>query len=285
MNKIKVLAVLAAASFLFPPSSGAVDLSLRLSSGIAWLKAGEINLALTGWREGWRFQAEGDPDLSLENEASGAVHLGIDFEAELLLSFSRWLALGLSAGYSYASTDEERTRLSIRQDEILFDYARPTQVSAYPVFLSAYAFLPLGQKFRAYLRAGVGSMYVKCVVREANKKAAAERFAYTLYESATARQAGYLGAVGLSYTFDQSLSFFAEALIRWTEVSGFEGEDAQGMGGRLYTYEERRPDIDFWQYKMALHPEEPGGESVRNVQEATVDFSGYSIKIGLSLKL
>ncbi|MFZ2054739.1 MAG: hypothetical protein WAU81_11130 [Candidatus Aminicenantales bacterium] len=285
MKRFKTIAILATVSFLFPSLSSGFDLTLRLSSGLGWLKADEVNRTLAGWREGWKRQVEAYPNMSMEGESAASLHLGIDFEAELLLSFSRWLALGIGAGYAFASLDEKQTLLPIRQDGVLFDYARPTKISAYPVFLSAYAFLPLGQKFNAYLRGGLGSMFARCIVREVNKKAEAARFGYTVYDNARASRVGYLGGLGLSYAFDKSLGFFAEAEVRWAKVSGFEGEDDLGESGRLYTYDEYRPDIDFWQPRMALHPEEPGGEGVRDVREATVDFSGYSVKIGLFLKL
>ncbi|MGB7297312.1 MAG: hypothetical protein WBC70_17175 [Candidatus Aminicenantales bacterium] len=284
MNRIKAIAVLTAVSVLIPSFSGAMDLSLRLSSGLGWLQADEINRALSGWREGWRSQVEMNPNLSLESETTGSLHLGVDFEAELLLSFSRWLALGIGAGYAFASLDEKKTLLSIHRAAGLFEYARPTKISAYPVFLSAYASLPLGQKFKAYLRAGLGAIFARYVVREASKRAEAGRFGYTVYDNASASRVGYLGGLGLSYAFDRSVGFFAEIDQRWAEVSGFKGEDSEGVSGRLYSYEEYESNSDIWQPRMAIHPEEPGGEGVRDVRQATVDFSGYLIKIGLFLK-
>ncbi|MBN2408744.1 MAG: hypothetical protein JXE07_03320 [Candidatus Aminicenantes bacterium] len=285
MNRIKTIAFLAALSLFSPSFSGAADLMLRLSAGLDRTSADEVNRALAGWREGWRLKTEGDPNLTLENETSGALHLGVDFEAELLLSFSRWLTLGLGAGCSFASLDERQTRLSIRQDGALFDYTRPTKISAYPVFLSAYVFLPLGQKFKAYLRAGMGAIFARNVIREASKKAEAGRFSYTAYHNAGANGTGYIGGLGLSYAFDESLGFFAEASFRRAEVSGFEGENSLGESGALYIYEEYDPDVDFWQLRMSVHAAEPGGEAVRDVRKATVDFGGYSVRIGLSLKL
>jgi hypothetical protein len=284
MKHLKAAAILTAVSLFIPSLSSAFDLSLRISSGLGWLKAAEVNSALAGWREGWKLKTEIDPNMSLESESSGPLHLGIDFETELLFSFSRWLGVGVSAGYAFASRDEKQTLLSISQKGILYDYARPTKISAYPIFLSLYAMLPLGQKFRAYLRGGLGSIRTTYVVREANKKAEAPRFSYSVYNNAKASCRGYLGSLGLSYAFDQSLGFFIEAMVRSARVSGFEGEDMLGVKGRLYAYEEYRPDIDFWQSRTSLLPEEPGGETIRNVREATVDFSGYSARIGLFLK-
>lgn len=277
-------AILAIGTLLFPALSSGSNLYLRLSSGLGWLKADELNFCLTAWKEGWRLQAEVDPGLNLESEAIRSLHIGTDFEAELLLSFSRWLALGVSAGYAYASLDEENTLLSILQEGTLYDQARPTKVSAYPVYLSVFLSLPLGRKISAYLRGGVGTVFARYVVREANKKAEVSRFTYTAYDNATASRGCYLGSLGLSYAVDPSLGFFVEATARQAKISGFEAADEFGGRSRLYTYEEYRPEIDFWQLRIGLHPEEPSGPGVREVREATVDFGGYSAKIGIFLR-
>ncbi len=284
MKRTRAIVILATVLLFSAPTSFCLDFLFRLSSGLGWLKADEVNLALTGWQEGWKRQAELGQNIDLESENFRSLHLGIDFEAELLFSFSRWLGLSVSAGYVYASLDETRTLLSVNQEGILTDYARPTKVSAYPVLFSAYVFIPLGQKLSAFLRGGLGTMQARYVVREARKEAGAERYAYPVYDNAKASGPSYLGGFGLSYALDRSLGFFLEATFRSAKVSGFEGEDKLGVKGRLYAYEEYRSDIDFWQPRMALHPEEPGGGGFRNVREATVDFSGYSAKIGLFLK-
>ncbi len=284
MKRMKAIIVLATVFVISTPASFCSDFLFRLSSGLGWLKADEVNRSLTGWQEGWKRQVDVDPSLSLESENFRSLHLGIDFEAELLFSFSRWLGLSVSAGYVYASLDEKQTLLSINQEGILTDYARPTKVSAYPVLLSAYIFIPLGQKLSAFLRGGLGTIQARYVVREARKEAESERYVYPVYDNAKASGPSYLGGLGLSYALDRSLGFFLEANFRSAMVSGFEGEDKLGVKGRLYTYEEYRPDIDFWQPRMGLHPEEPTVDGIRNVREATVDFSGFSAKIGLFLK-
>jgi hypothetical protein len=285
MKRIKNIALLATLGLLAPSLSSGFDLTLRLSAGLGRLKADEVNRALAGWQEGWNRQVGLYPNWSLQGENTGSLHLEVDFEAELLFSFSRWLGLSLSTGYAFAALDEKQTLLSISQDGILYNYARPTKINALPVLISAYVFLPLGQKFNGYLRGGLGALYATYVVRETNKLAEASRFAYPVYDNAKTRGLSYVGGLGLTYKLDQSLGFFVEVAVRSARVSGFEGEDKQGVKGRLFSYEEYRPDIDFWQPQTRVHPEEPGGGNVRNVREATVDFSGYSAKIGVCLKL
>jgi hypothetical protein len=212
------------------------------------------------------------------------LRLGLDFEAELVLSFSRWIKLGLSAGYGYGSLDEEATLLTIDQAGTLYERGRPTKVSAYPLLVTGYFNVPLGEKLNAYIRGGVGMIQVRYVSREAQKKEGDARFAYPVYDNASSSRLTYLGGLGLSYSFDQSLGFFVEADARSAHIEGLSGEDRLEQKGTLYSYEEYLPLPGYWRPTMHVLPEGPSGDNIRNVREAVIDFSGYSFKIGLLLK-
>jgi hypothetical protein len=136
----------------------------------------------------------------------------------------------------------------------------------------------------AYLRAGVGAIQARYVSREAQRNVGDNKFIYLSYDNAGTRGLTYLGGLGLSYSFDQSLGFFVEAAARFARVDGLAGEDNLEQKGTLYSYEEYLPQSGYWRPKMHVLPEEPGGANFRNIREAEVDFSGYSIKIGLLLK-
>jgi hypothetical protein len=228
--------------------------------------------------------ADVDPNQEFVSGESRTLHLGVDFEAELILSFSRWIKLGLSAGYGHGFLDEKATLLTLDQAGVLYERARPTKVSAYPFLLSGYFNIPLGRKFNIYLRAGAGLIQASYVSREAQKKVTEKRFEYPVYDLAKARRMTYLGGLGCSYSFDESLGFFLEASARSARVGGLSGENQNIKHGLLYSFEESLPQAGFWRPKMHVRYEAPQGDNVRTVREATVDFSGYSIKIGLILK-
>ncbi len=136
-------------------------------------------------------------------------------------------------------------------------------MSAYPVMASGYLFFPFGPKVNLYLRAGAGFVFAKFVGREGLKKPEETRFFYTIFETATARQAAVLGGLGLSYNFDPAFGFFIEAAARSGKVAGFAGEDSLQQAGRLYAYEEFIPDLGFWQAKVHVLPEAPAGGNFR----------------------
>ncbi len=261
-----------------------MEIQLRLSSGLRRLNPNETNLALAAWGERMAREASTLPGWSLESGKVPPLHLGFTFEGELTLFLTRRLALGLSTGYLYGDLSEEDTLLVVRQPDGTYDHARPTKVSGYPVTFLGYLVFPLGSKFDIYLKGGGGFIQAKYVDREAVRPEGQTKFSYSTLTMAEARRSTYLGGVGFDYRFDPSFGFFIEATMQSAQVSGFSGENEAGDKGTLYFFEEYVPQLDFWQATMRVLPEPPSGENYRSVQQATVDFSGFSVKIGMLVK-
>ena len=272
-------------SWLFIPAGlQGLDILLKLSSGLWRMYLAEVNSALTGWKEGLERESAANPNARFTSGEVGRLRLGMDFEAEIILSLSRWFRLGLSAGYSHGSLDEEANRLTIEQSGIPYEWTRPTKVNAHPLLVSGYFNLPLGKKFNAYLRAGAGAIQARLITREGQKKATDSRFNYSVSDNAKASRLVSVAGLGFGYAFDPSLGFFIETSARFARLEGLTGEDRLGQKGTLYSYEEGLPASGSWRTTMRVLPEEPTGVNIRNVHKAVVDFSGYSIKIGLLLK-
>lgn len=269
---------------LLPSPSSGIELQMRLSSGLWRMKLDEVNSALAGWATVVKRSADLDPAAKFISGEAGRLRLGVDFEAELILSFSRWIKLGLSAGYEHVSLDEKATLLTVEQSSVLYERACPTKVSAYPFLVSGYFNIPLGRKFGVYLRAGVGAIQAKYISREALKKATDTSFTYPSYDNAGARRLTYLGGLGLSYSFDPMLGFFIEGDGRFARVSGLTGESLLTPKGTLYAYDEYVPQARFSRPTMHVRQQAPSAWNIRNVHEAMVDLSGYSVKMGLVLK-
>jgi len=283
--RIKKALLLFFAVLLFLPSfSFCLQVQLRLSSGLRRMKLDEVNLALVGWGERMKREASSQPNWSFESGELPRLHFGFSFEGEIVVFLSSRLALGVNAGYVYSDLNEQDNLLSIKKDDLTYNYARPTKVSACPVTFLGYLFFPLGSKFNIYLKGGGGFIQAKYVDREAAKKTAESRFLYPTYDQAEASRSTYLGSIGFDYKFDPSIGFFIEATAQSAKVSGFSGENILGEKGDLYSFEEYIPELDLWQAKMQVLPQEPGGENFRSVREATVDFSGFSVKIGLLIR-
>ncbi len=280
----KARALIFTALLFLPSLSFSLEVQLRLSSGLRQMKLGQVNLALAGWEERIQKEASSQPNWSLEGGPVPALRFGFTFEGELTFFLSSRLALGLNAGYVYGGRDEQDTLLSITQESATFNHARPAKISAYPVTFLGYIFFPLGSKFHVYLKGGGGIIQSKYVSREAVKLAAEAKFLYPILDLAEARGSTYLGGIGFDYKFDAFLGFFIEATVQSAKVGGFSGENKSGEKGDLYSFEEYIPELDFWQDKMQILPQTPAGANVRSVQKAMIDFSGFSVKIGVLLK-
>jgi len=280
----KAYALILTALLFLPSLSFSLGVELRLSSGLRQMKLGQVNLALAGWEERTLKEASLQPGWSLAGGPVPELHFGFTFEGELTFFLSSRFALGLSAGYVYAGLDEQDTLFSINQDSTTISVARPTKISAYPVTLLGYIFFPLGSKFHLYLKGGGGIIQSKYVSREAVKLTAEAKFLYPVLDLAEARGSTYLGGIGFDYKFDASLGFFIEATVQSAKVEGFSGENQLGEKGDLYSFEEYIPELDFWQDKMQILPQMPGGASVRSARKAMIDFSGFSVKIGVRLR-
>jgi hypothetical protein len=48
--------------------------------------------------------------------------------------------------------------------------------------------------------------------------------------------------------------------------------------------EEYDSGLDLWQAKYQIFAEPPSGENYREVRQGMVDFSGFSVKIGIMIK-
>jgi len=268
---------------LMPPAR-AVELRLRFSAAVEKLRYDNDDMGVTGWAEEIKLRTQSFSNLEFISQSVGTLKLGYGFEGELLFAFSRHFGLGLSGGYSYGSLPEEDVETMSIWDGVEYIHTKPAKMSAYPVIASGYLFFPFGQKLTLYLRAGAGLVFAKFVGREGLKEPEEANFFYTLFETAKAQRTAYLGGLGLSYNFDDAFGFFIEAAARSGKVDGFTGEDNLQQPGGLYSYEEYISDLGYWQYKIHVLPEAPGGGNFREVREASIDLGGYSVRLGLTIK-
>lgn len=270
---------------LLSPSLGlSFDFRLKFSPGLWSINPQDVNSALGGWKESVVGRVPLNPTWILEGENVDSMRLGSSFEAEIMAFATPRLAFGFSAGYVYSDLSEEEVYIVIVQEGLPYIRAHPTKISAYPFMFSAYYSIPLASKLQVYLRAGTGYIRAKYVDRSALKTSEEGRFDYSDFQAARAGNSAFLGGLGLAYAFDQAVGFFVEAEVHAAKVSGFVGDMSLSEEAILYYLEEYDEELDYWQPKLLLETEMPSSGKIRSVREARVDFSGFSIKIGINLK-
>ena len=108
---------------------------------------------------------------------------------------------------------------------------------------------------------------------------------------AKAQDIGFLGGIGLEWELFTPLSLVVEAMSRYSRVSGFEGEntyiDSDGSfvteEGKLYFY---RGNVagDKTYPLLFIRKTEPSDTDVSELKEASVNFSGFSLKLGIRIR-
>jgi len=265
------------------PAQG-LDLHFKISGGYAYLKLSEVHRSLHGWAEWKKIEAEANTNWQVLGENVRNMHSGVNLEGELLFFITPRLSLGLGAGYLYSDVNEKKAEVTVERPTGTLNQVFPMTVSAYPVTLSGYYFVPLMSNVRLFFRGGFGFVWAKYVNREGRKSLTATKYNYFELQKASASDSIIVGGIGLMYDSDIGVRFFIEGTARLAKIRGFSGENELGIEGTLYYYEEYSSDLDFWQAKAKIMAEKPSGADFRSVSEAVVDFSGFSAKIGFMIR-
>ena len=276
----RLVPIILAVSLLAPalPCSG-LSIHLKLAGSYGRPALDGVNRALGSWADSLKAQATLTPGWGTTGGGEGRVRDAYGLEGEILIDLTRHFAVGVGSGYALAAASIEDTDIGIVRTIGSFDYARPTTVSMTPLFFSAYASFDLGRKLDVYIGTGGGRVRARYSASEATKRTQVAAFSYTNEQLATGWGNMTQAVAGFTFAHDASLGLFVEGGYRWAKV-----DDLRNGSGKLYAYEEFRPDLDLWQAKIALFENPPEGESFRSVGRAVVDGSGPVVKVGFLIK-
>lgn len=262
----------------------ALEIHLKLGGGLNWFSPDDVNRALLDWVEWQKLESAWKDTWTYLGGEEPQIRLGYIFEGELQFFITSRLAVSFGSGFLYSDLTAADTEIRIDKPQGLTQLIQPRTVSAIPLIFSVYYHLPLTERFRAYAKAGAGFVWAKHVEREGSKREAAANYNYSLDENASASGAGYQAGLGLDFSLESSVRFFLEGSYRWMRVSGFNGDAGTGETATLYHFEEYSPDLDYWQAKNRLFILPPEGDNFRSVRETEVDFSGFSLILGVAIK-
>jgi hypothetical protein len=278
----------ALASFLWagaqsqPDSTG--SLSLRLYGGLNYLYADEFNQGLAGWLDLWGHAAalQGLPG---KTNFVGA-HWGAQAGVDLLIPLDSRLALGLGASYLSASarslTDFPSNDVVPSSHEIK---VRPWAV---PLRAGLSYLLPVSDSLDVRFQAGA-AYYLARAEAEYSREWSDywEKDRYSLKSKGW----GFQGGMGLELRLNRWTAVFLEGQYRSARISDFSGsvEITSSEEGLI----RREGELYLIDYKLAedavfslidVLAQEPSGPAFLNVKKAVVDFSGFSLNLGLTLR-
>jgi len=284
-DRFRRAAIVAGGLFLLTAASPAMDLYLKTTGGLLRSRFGDIDLALRDWSASWEATVAARPNWGYEQTGTLRQSGSVLFGAEVIASFGRRWAVGIGLALLYSNFTDKYAPLYVQMPDDKIEYTSPTKVASYPFYALGQYTVPLAKKWDAFVSAGMGFAPTKYVHREKFRNLKDKDFGVALVEIASGTGPMVLGGAGLRYAIDPALGLFAEAGYVLAKVGSLEGDLGEGATGVLYSYREYDEALDFWQTKLRLHASDPTGSTIRAVRKADLNLSGFSFRLGLTMKL
>ena len=243
----------------------------------------KFDLKLAG---GISYLSSTDFDAKVASEKN-PLDWGGEISGEIIFHLSR---IALSAGMGYINGKSSSKNVTSEGGTVTATSTLELDAQAIPVTLGIYYFLPVSPKSQIFLHAGTGYYFVS-FAREAYRENDAP---YWIKNSFTGKggDLGFQGGIGLEYAMSENIIIVIEGAGRYAKIKGFEGtrdrNDSNGWSdsttGKYYTLDRLIGEQD-WQKRTNVFTEKPSGDDVRNVRYPEIDFSGFTIRIGIKLRL
>jgi hypothetical protein len=263
------------------PSAHAMEIGLKIAGGLSFFNPADVNRTLLDWVE-WQKRDIAARGWTLMSAMEPQVKRGIEFEGELVFSLNKRFAISLGTGFIYTDLKTTQTEVRLQRPAGETIKVQPRTMSALPVMLCGYVRFPFTPLLSAYLKGGGGWLWAKYVQRQGIRNIENEKFNYQRDERSSGRGPAYVGGLGLAFDTESGIRFFLEGTYRWAKIKDFEGESQSDVKGPLFYYEDN--DYDFWQAKLHVHEQEPSAEYIRSQKKGEIDFSGFSLKLGIMLR-
>jgi len=261
----------------FPKETPETNFSLTLLGGGNYVAGGDLNKGAKG------FAQYNKDRLGIEEGGEAEpVHLSYILGGELNIPLASKFYLGIGADYFVGKKE------SVIQNQESSSTATLTtspQIKALPirVVLSYYPFPFL------YLKSGVEYYFTECT------------YLYRLQEGdywkqwegeARAQGLGIQGGLGVEWNFSPFLSLIIEATGRHSRIKGFKGSDTSRDSdefeyteeGTLYLYQVVSAGQNTYP-QLFIRAKKPAEAGVTDPQQAYIDFSGLSLRLGIRIKI
>lgn len=222
---------------------------------------------------------------------------GAGYGAELLLNLRGNWKLSFGFGYTQRS---EGSLINIEDESVgsLGAYVNP-KIAIYPYSLNLYFFLPIATSFKLFFNAGAVMYYGRIGLNFWTDYDEPGVLTYTEEGEVIAkdRSFGFHGGLGFEFSVSSFLSLFVEGNGRSGKLNDWEGwlnytitGGAIGLGritgsGKTWICEQYDPALTEWYTMIKVSDDVPTGPDFRNVRDLEVDLSGFSVLVGIRIKL
>lgn len=251
--------------------------SLRLYGGFDYVKDGDLNAGLKGYSDSeiYYYSFFGYSHAGKYQD----MHFGMEAGGDLVFQFSPYFGLGVGAGYSQASKDSTITLTGPGTGKHIL---KP-KVSAVPLRVSFFFFLPLSDVFKISLNAGAG-YYLASVGADIRREMPTWWDEYE--QKANGQGLGFQGGLGLEIRLTGPISLILEGQGRYARIGQLKGTKIIRSSSGGQTKEEGT--LYYWTDVYLFRPfpyifiesSKPSDPWQQDVRKAVVDLTGGSVRGG-----
>ncbi len=260
--------------------------ALKLTGGMNYMSLGDWNAFMNGWTDYYNYVAN-EVGGTVEGEFK-SIRWGLDFEGDVIFNLNPRLGITIGSGYISGKKGPDGNKIIQTLPDGTITLNHDMQISAIPVKIGVYYCLSRFSKFRFFLSGGIGYYFAK--ISEVYKNQWDGSWSHENQE-AKGEGFGFQGGMGLELDIAKNIAFVVEGYGRYAKIRDLMGERDWSMSfgpsgsrkGGLYYF-----DLDI-PYGLLPYIEiisgTPGGLNRRNVRKATVNLSGFAMRIGVKIRL
>jgi hypothetical protein len=260
-------------------------LSINLTSGYCSMNVGDINSYLRSFDN---FLSE---TTDYEGDKIKTLHYFPEMGLEMRLDLSSRFGVNIGIG---AISERKKSSFKYTVDDPLNPSLKSPRgcyieqkVTVLPLKLASRYSVFSSYRINLFLDAGLAYFFSKCFLYVNNPQsdiAVMQDITYSIGSSGL----GLTGGVGFEYNLANFLALVIEAQGRYSKMRNLEGytygpgEDQEGI---LYIGEKYYAADDRYRPYLITSLSKPSGEEYRNMREAVLDLSGFSLKFGIRIRL
>jgi hypothetical protein len=261
------------------------QIDLKVSGGWCYLDLEDWNAFHEGWNESRRksMEAAGGMVIS-ENQP---LHWGWEMEGEFCFHLGSQFSVSLGTGYIHGKVADSAETLA---DETRAKNFQDFRVRAIPLKAKGYYILSLSP--RTQIALGGGPSYYFTRFKRFYRREPGTGYWIESDFSGNGSGFGLEASVSLEYLLKKHISIIIEGSGRYAKISGITGTRdridsnnwSDAIEGSYYTLERERSPGE-WYPVVNIDTMAPSGEGTRNVRDAAIDLSGFSIRLGIKIHL